>query len=232
MPRPFGETQLKNTTLEVLLLPYRSRTVTEQTITLAADAATGATSISATAEASTTIKAGTGLSFSGNDRRHVLVIEDATVATTATDITISPAIADISTASTATFITGLVPLFGIQEFNYATQPQEVDTTNLQSGSGMESVLVRSDRTYDVSGITIPGDEALFKIIKPVAEDDALFGREVYFVCTTPDGEVRRGAAKVKNFSESGNQNEVKRYSFQLQVQGSSFVRISPHIMSA
>jgi hypothetical protein len=156
------------------------------------------------------------------------VIEDAALSATPATVPISPLVTAIGATSVAPLISGLFPVFGIQEFNYQTQPQEVDTTNLQSGSGMESALVRSDRTYDVSGIAIPGDQALFNIVKKVAEDDAFFGREVYFVCTTPDGEVKRAAAKVKNYSESGNQNEVRKYSFQLQAQGSSFVRLSPY----
>lgn len=229
MPRPAGETQLKNTTLEVLLLPANSRTVTLINVTAQAPGVLGADTISLTAASAVSVKAGTGLSFlDGATRKHVLVTEDANLSTTPTSVQVSPLIASIAATSIAPMVSGLIPVFGIQEFNYQTSPQEVDTTNLQSGSGMESALVRSDRTYDVSGILIPGDQALFNIVKRIAEDDATFGREVYFVCTTPDGEVRRAAAKVKNYSESGNQNEVRKYSFQLQCQGSSFVRLSPY----
>ncbi|NEQ65116.1 MAG: hypothetical protein F6K21_06385 [Symploca sp. SIO2D2] len=228
MPRPTGETQLKNTTLELMLLPANSRVVSSVNLTIAAAGIIEDTTLSLTSAELVTIKAGTGLSFlDGTVRKHVLIIEDASVSGTV-QVQISPLTETLSAGAVAPLISGLEPLFGIQEFSYQTQPQEVDTTNLQSGIGMESALVRSDKTWDVSGIQIPGDRALGNIVKKVAEDDAFFGREVYFNCTTPDGEVRRAAAKIKNYSESGgNQNEVKKYSFQLQAQGASFVRLSP-----
>lgn len=229
MPRPAGEVQLKNTTLEVLLLPVGSRTVTEITVTNGAIANAGAETMSLSASANTDIKAGVSLSFlDGTTRKQALITDDYSLTSTPSTVNVAGLINNIGNAATAKFVAGLIPLFGIQEFSFSASPSEVDTTNTQSGYGMESALIRADKTIDISGIQIINDRALYAVIKQVAVAGAFFGREIYAVFTYADGQQFRGAAKIKNYSEPGNQNEVKKFSFQLQFQGDSFQYFAPH----
>lgn len=230
-----GEIAFRNSTVEMKLLPLGSRDITADTYTVTAGsaAAVGATTINLSVGTGTVeIKAGSSLSFlNASGRSQVLVTEDATLTSTPSSVSCSGLIKAVDNAATATFVDGLVPLFGIQDLSASDSPQEIDTTNLLSGIGMESALVRSDHTFDVSGIQIVNDECLYGIIKPLAKSEALFGREVYAVVTYPDGEKIVGAAKIKSYQEQGNQNEIKKYSFQLQVQGSSYAYFTPHIFA-
>lgn len=229
--RPAGEVQLKNATLEVMILPAGSRATTVRTVTGPdTEVEIGSETIELTIDTDDDIEAGTSLSFKasgGTTRSHVLITEDVSLTTTATEAKCEPLIAAVEADATADFISGLVPLFGLQNYSFQTSPQEVDTTNSQSGYGQESALVRSDKTIDIDGIQVPGDKALYDVIKAVAMEGGNFGREVYAVFTYPDGEILRGAAKIKQYSEPGNQNEVKKYAFQLQFQGASFERVAP-----
>lgn len=228
-----GEISFRNSTVEMKLLPLGSRDISADTYTVTASsgAAVGATSISLSVGTGTVdIKAGSSLSFlNAAGRSQVLVTQDATLTSTPSSVSCSGLIKAVDSAATATFIDGLVPLFGIQDLSASDAPQEVDTTSLLSGTGMESALVRSDHTFDISGIQIVNDECLYSIIKPLAKTDALFGREVYAVITYPDGERISGAAKIKAYSEAGNQNEIKKYQFTLQTQGASYSYLAPHL---
>ena len=223
---------LRNTTVEVRLLEKGCTDIPLYTFTVAANAALGDISLDVTSDTDTDIKAGTGLAFlDGNDRIHVLVTQDATVTTVGTTLEVSPLEFDINAAATASFYEGLLPLSGIQDFTFNTSTQEVDTTTVRSGTNMESELVRSDKTIDFSGVIVKGDAGLFLVVKRVAEDTAFFGRPVLMVFTLPDGERRAGAVLIKNYSEAGNQNEVRRYSFTAQFQGDSYLREDPEIIT-
>jgi len=230
MPRVSGETQLKNATLELLLLPKNSRTVTSVNVTNTIAALESAATLSLTSATPIPVLGGTSVSFlDGSQRKQALILDDINLTSSPLVVNISPLTDAISANVVAPLIGGLIPLFGIQGFNFGAQPQEVDTTNTQSGFGMESALVRSDKTLDISGIQIPGDRALYAIVKQVADSGAFFGREIYAVFTYPDGEIRRGAAKIKNYQEPGTQNEIKKYSFQVQFQGNGYERFASFI---
>ena len=126
-------------------------------------------------------------------------------------------------------MTGLIPLCGINQIDLANQETQVDTTNLQSGSGTEYALVRVARSYTINGIALAGDECLETIVKPVAAFNSEFlGREVYAVATFPDGERLAGTAKITAFNMPANQNEVKKYSFNLTFQGRAFNWTAPY----
>lgn len=229
MPRSVGETQLKNTTLEVMLLPRGSRTVTEAVITAGAAANAGDTTLSLSGDAAgRQIRSGTSLSFgpvtmsNGSRRKQALIIDDATLGTTPSNINCAPLIDNITNGDTAKFVLGLVPVFGVQEFSFAASDQTVDTTDTQSGAGTESAVIRSGLEFTINCIERISDYGLTGIIKQVGLNFGLKGREVYAVLTYPDGEIHRGAAKVMNYSQPGNQNEVKRGNFTLQFQGESY----------
>lgn len=227
MTRPVQDIVLQDYTLDILLLPANSRAVTRATITADAAAAVGETTISLTAAASTTIKAGTSISFAtasgATERQQVLFTTNAAIAATATNCAIAPLRKAIASSSTASFVVGTVPLFGIQTMDIQTQETQVDTTNFQSGSGTETAIVRNSRTLNISGITKAGDLAYTDIIQRVTLDSAFLNREVYAVATFPDGEKLEGAAKVMGLNMPANQNEVKKYSFNLTFLGDSFI---------
>lgn len=232
MVRASGETAFRNSTLELKLLPLGSRDISADVFTITATAtAVGATEISlSTTTGTVDIKAGTSLAFlNATGRAQVLLIEDATVTSTPTAFACSGLIKAVDSAATATFVSGLLPLFGIQDLSASDQPTSVDTTNLQSGIGMESAQVRADHTFEVSGIQIINDQCLNTIVKPLAKSEAIFGREVYAVVTYPDGERIAGAAKMTAYSESGNQNEVRRYQASLQIQGADYSYLPAYI---
>lgn len=227
MTRPVQDIILQDYTLDLLLLPANSRTVTKAVITFEAAAAVGATTVSLTAVSSTVIKAGTSISFasasSPTERQQVLFTANATITATAASFAVAPLKKAIADASVGDFVVGTVPLFGIQTMDKANQETQVDTTNFQSGSGVEAAIVRYARTLSISGIVKVGDLAYVDIIKKVSDNSAFTNREVYVIATLPDGEKFEGAAKVMGLSEPANQNEVKKYSFSLPFQGDSFI---------
>lgn len=232
MPLFSGEIQLKQAMLMVKLLPLNSRDVTadEETITSPSSAtAVGATSMTVTATG-VDIPAGTALSFSSSTGRAQAVLS-ADAASGATTLNFFPLIKAIPASATAVYVDGLVPLFGLQTFSNADTSTTVDTTNTLSGIGLESASIRSDRKLTIEGIQVPGDPALYGVIKPVSKSNALFGREIYAVMSMPDGEQIKGAAKITNYSEPGNQNEVKKFSFELQFQGISYVWQTSHVIA-
>lgn len=190
----------------------------------------------------TVIKEGTGLSFlapavqgeSIRTRIQVLAAEDKNIVhgSTATDLKVVGLDRTIAANSTAILIEGLLPLSGIQTLDLSNQETQVDTTSFQSGSGTEMAMIRVARAYSVSGIALAGDEALERVIKPVAGfQGEFFGREIYAVATFPDGERLAGAAKVTAFNFPANQNEVKKYSFTLTFMGKSFEWNPPYLIS-
>lgn len=225
-----GETPLKLVTLEVLLLPRGSRSVASNTVTItaASEIAFGAETASLTASTSTDVKAGASLSFNvasptGLTRRKQIVIrEDATI-TTATNVPIFAAVDTVPAGEVATYVQGLKIVAGLQEFSFQAQDTTVDTTDTLSGLGTEMAIVRSALNFNISVIERIQNEGLSKIIKEVGLAFASKGREVYARLMYPDGETHSGAAKVMNFSQPGNQNEVKKCSFELQFQGGSYV---------
>lgn len=237
-------TQLKNVSLDVLLLPQGVRNPATAIITAEGGsdgnpaepaAAVGATSLLLDVnEAASPIDlaAGTSLSFEvGTKRVQVLLADDVTLThDTQVNASCFPLVDEIpfnSNPYEAEYVVGLKALAGVNSFSMSAAPQEVDTTDTKSGFGMESELVRSDITFDISGIARKGDEGLYSVIVPVSLDGGLFGREIFAVLTYPDGSQHKGAAKVKNLSMPGDPNEVIRYDFQLQMQGSSYSYITP-----
>ena len=242
MTRPTKSIILQNYTLEMMMLPLNSRAISKVVISTAGASENAETlPLTATgvnpADTSFTIKAGTSLSFgASNQRRHqVLFVQDVVFVDGSPDtITTSPKIARLMRdlpASSAEFILpaiagsgGMTPLFGIQGFDLQSQETTVDTTNTQSGSGMESTMVRFDRTIAITGVTMQGDRALETIVKRIVFDTAYTNREIYAVATYPNGEKYEGAAKIMGYSSPGNQNEVAKYQFNLQFQGDTLLR--------
>lgn len=251
MTRPTKSIILQNYTLELMMLPLNSRVIVPVTISMsAASENAGEVTLASSAGVAFSLKAGTSLSFgtSGQRRHQVLLLEDVVftpnVATGESGVFVpsSPKVArlprDIPNGVTAEFITGsfpgstgLLPLFGIQGFDLQSQETTVDTTNTQSGSGMESTMVRFDRTIAVSGVTMQGDRALETIVKRIVFDTAFTNREVYAVATYPNGEKYQGAAKIMGYSSPGNQNEVAKYQFNLQFQGDTLIRTQAYSFS-
>ena len=235
MPLAYDTTSLEGFSAGILLLPQGSRTVVARTLTSTA-VGIGDTVVSCTASVSTDLKAGTALSFfkTGElSRTYVLVSEDVTVETTATDIPIFSSKYAIATGSTARIIDDLLPMYGIQEFPLAAQTTTVDTTNTLSGTGTEKKAIRSDRTIQFSGVEnhyalpVGGDPAL-QLLKETQRIGGLFGRELYFYAVYPDGEVIEAAILVTDYSQPGSYNEVKKYSFTAHLQGTSFSWVSPY----
>ena len=196
-----------------------------------------------------TIREGSGLSFipasGARARRHCIVSADKEIATSGTgSIEVQGLDKDIPANSTLVYpiigqsvndgitTTGLYPLAGITQIDLANQETQVDTTNFQSGSGTEMALIRVARSYTISGIALAGDEVLENIIKPVAGFKGfMFNREIYAVAMFPDGERLRGVAKITAFNMPANQNEVKKYSFNLTFQGRAFAWDAPYVFA-
>jgi len=215
-------------------------------------AAAAATSVTLTNNNSfpVTIPVGAALSFGGSkiatksdssatiNAGQTLTVSDLTVSGANLVSGDSASVPSVITASSSTsitsgnaarFLTGLIPLCGINQIDLANQETQVDTTNLQSGSGTEYALVRVARSYTINGIALAGDECLETIVKPVAAFNSEFlGREVYAVATFPDGERLAGTAKITAFNMPANQNEVKKYSFNLTFQGRAFNWTAPY----
>ncbi|MFM6394581.1 MAG: phage tail tube protein [Dolichospermum sp.] len=196
-------------------------------ITCEAAATVGATTVSLTAAISTNIDAGTSGSFaaesSHTERQQVLFTSYATITSTDTNFAVAPLKKAIADNSVGDFVVGTVPLFGIQTMDVQNQETQVDTTSFQSGSGTEMAIVRNARTLNISGIVKVGDMAYTNIIQKVSLDSAFINREIYAIATFPDGEKFEGAAKIMGLNMPANQNEVKKYTFNLTFLGDSFI---------
>ncbi|MFM6871150.1 MAG: phage tail tube protein [Dolichospermum sp.] len=227
MTRPVQDIILQDYTLDIKLLSPNSRAVVKNVITFEAAATVGATTVSLTAASSTTIEAGTSVSFaaasSPTERQQVLFTSDATITSTATNFAVAPLKKAIADNSVGDFVVGTLPLIGIQTMDVQNQETQVDTTNFQSGSGTEMAIVRNARTLNISGIVKVGDMAYTNIIQKVSLDSAFINREIYAIATFPDGEKFEGAAKIMGLNMPANQNEVKKYTFNLTFLGDSFI---------
>lgn len=234
MPIKGGETALRNTGLSLAPCPSRTSILTH-TITSSAAAPVGSTSISLTAEtASVKIYAGQTLSFvaaTPAGRQEALILDDVTLSSTASTVSISPLTQAIAANSTAPFVDGLIPLLGLQNFSIQTQSTNVDTTSTYSSTGTEMALVRSSKTVQISGIQIPGDVALGTLVKPYTLNPAYFGKELYALLVYPTGEMLAGVSKITNFQSQGTQNEVLRYSFELNFMGITFQQTDAFVYS-
>lgn len=226
---------MQNYTAGVLLLPQGSRTVTANTITISTAVAVGDPQIVVLSSSpNTTIYAGESLSFvsSAFGRQQVLIVQDTVIDNiTPTTVPISPSKFSIAVGATSRLVLGLLPLFGIQDFALQSNTTSVDITNVLSGTGTESKPIRNARTYQMSGKEFRGatngDQAL-NLIKSVDRNSGMFGSELYFFGTYPDGEIIEGASVIENFNQSGNYNNVKEYSFTITVQGSSLMWTAPY----
>lgn len=229
MPRPTESIILQNYTLDLLLLPDGVRTVAKKTISITTAANAHATTINVTGASGDDyeIKAGTSVSFASatgaTSRQQVLFTADVEIGATGVAASVSPLFKAIAANATASVLPGSIPLFGVQSFDLQSQETTVDVTNVQSGSGTESAMVRFNRTIAVNGVALIGDVALDNIIKRLTFNTTFANREVYAIATYPTGEKYEGAAKIMGYTSPGNQNEVARYQFNLQFQGDSFI---------
>lgn len=232
----FGTTS-RSVTRRIITVTSTNNPVGASTLTVRANTNTGGT-ITGT----TVIKAGTALSFSSDAptqipslvfakiRQQAIVLNDVSLTdSTASSITISPLSRPIQAGAIADFIVGLIPLSGIQTMDMANQETMVDTTHFGSGAGTETAIVRTAKSFSISGVALAGDEGLETIVKPVgAFTGYLFGREVFAVATMPDGERFEGFANITALNFPANQNEVKKYSFTLTYQGRTFAWYTPY----
>ncbi|MBW4460439.1 MAG: hypothetical protein KME47_09390 [Nodosilinea sp. WJT8-NPBG4] len=223
-----GAIQLKNVFLNLKLLPPGSRTVTPVTLTVETAALAGATTLELDASAGTIeLLPGQALTFSDltvNKRRvQVIVTEEASIVSgTPVEVAVAPIIFPLAANLTASFIPGMLPLFGITDHSFAQSDTDVDSTSAESGSGTEVEKIRAARTISVSGIERPRDRALTEIVYRAGQTTQFFGSEVFFLLSYPDGSEDRGVAKIGNLNRPGNMNEIKKYSFELSVQGDTY----------
>ena len=231
---------LQDYSLDLQILPLDAfgsplRSVTKITITNTTAAAVGATTMSLSAASAVTIRGGSALSFvnpSGSGtygRQQVLFINDVNLTTTASTVTVSPLTRSIAASNTASFVTGMYPLLGITQLDLNNQETQVDTTNFGSDTGTEMQLIRVQRQLTVNGISMAGDQALETIVKPCGGlSSAFVGREIYAVATKPNGEIFEGAAEIMALNFPASQNEVDKYSFNLNFQGNTFRWTPPY----
>lgn len=233
-----GGISLIGTTMQGFILPRGSRTAPSVTITASAATAEGATSISATAAtAGTIVRAGQALVFtpptpSGvTPRCFAVVSATTTLATTASPLPIFPLRTAIAANSTAFAVTGLIPIFGLQEFGLQGQSTTVDITGTDSGSATEILRIRDSREFSINLIERNADVGLGTVIKPLLFNPAFADREMWMELIMPQGEIHRGAAMLQNPNKPGNQNEVGRLSFTATFQGSSYQYLDGFIYS-
>ena len=232
MARAVGSIILQNASLDLVLLPIGSRTPPTITLTASAAAANDTTiDIAGETGDTQTLNAGASFSFedTANNRRVQVVLDQDVTLTEDTPVAaaIFPLKADVPVGATATFIDGVLPMEGLQSFDLSTSDTSVDTTDTKSGSGTEVALIRASKTVNCSFIIRPNNRAFFELVQNVAlKGGGFYGREVYATLTLPDGERKEGAALIQNYQEPGNQNEVRRASFDLVFQGDSFTVLS------
>lgn len=227
-----GSIQLKNVTAMVYLLPKDKCDVADITRTITVDAAIaeGSETIQLSAGQAFDLPAGTGIAVQEADGKYkqVLVKDAATLGSGSTQVTIYASLDAIAAGSTGVFYEGMKTLNGIQEFGYQTSPTEVDTTTTLSGTGTQNDYVRQERSINLEGVASPEDEGYWKILVPVADKDAYFGRQLYLLMSYPNGLTREGVVKVTDFSEPGGKDEVFKYSMTVKFQGQSYKRNDPY----
>jgi hypothetical protein len=224
-----GGLSLIGTTMQGYILPRGTRTPTTVLITSSAAVAEGATTMQATAAtASTIVRAGQVLVFSPTApsgvvaRSFVIVSATTTLGTTASPLPIFPLRTAIAANSTAAATTGMIPIFGLQEFGLQGQSTTVDITGTDSGSSTEVLKIRDTREFSINLIERNADVGLGTVVKPLLFNPAFADREMWMELVMPSGESHRGATMLTNPSKPGNQNEVARLSFTATIQGASY----------
>lgn len=176
------------------------------------------------------LKAGTCLSFGDPDfgyipghRKQVILVNDTVVDDIPIEVEVYPLTHNIIEKDVAEVVEGVMPLNGVQVIDLLSQEVQVEATNFTTKRGVTNTFIRQIKTCSVNGIALTGDKALETIIKPVGMfSDLLYGRDIYAAVTMPDGERFAGIAKISGLSLPANQNEVKRFSFNLLFQGDYF----------
>lgn len=233
-------TQLKNVSLQMKHLEGAEintrRPASVATIGINTAAARGAKVINVTSDVAVDLYPGSMLTFldtTGGRRLAALVkAEISLAATTAADVTVAPLFDAIpATVADALYYVGLEPLRGVTTFGFQNADQTVDATSVDSGDGQESDVVRAGRNISIEGIAKAGDRGFYNVVQPIGLSPGLLGCEVYAELILPDGDTFVGAAKIMNFSQPGNQNEIKRYSFELQMQGDSYDHYAPYLFT-
>ncbi|AXK90442.1 hypothetical protein CrV_gp030 [Cylindrospermopsis raciborskii virus RM-2018a] len=176
------------------------------------------------------LKAGTCLSFGDPNfgyvpgyRKQAILVNDTTIDNIQTQVEVYPLLHIINEGDLAEVVEGVIPLNGVQAIDLSSQEVQVETTDFRTRRGVKNTFIRQTKSCTVSGIALTGDKALETIIKPVGIfSNLLYGRDIYAAVTMPDGERFAGIAKISNLALPANQNEVKRFSFNLLYQGDYF----------
>jgi hypothetical protein len=221
MPLPTKVVANQGTLVEVQLLPDGQRSLPNYTITNTAPAPINSTTITVT-PTTVFLQAETHLNFGSVDNPNIVVlVNDAPVGTS--QLTVQPLTAALPAGDDAVTL-GLLQLLGVTDASVNSASTTVDTSNFQSGYGMESLVTALDRTVSISLNQIEGDRALDTIIKRLAFDDAFATREVYARVTRPNRESFEGAAQVRNVNQPTAMRDIAKLTFELQFQGSKTFR--------
>lgn len=233
-------TQLKNVSFQAKHLVgaeiQTRRPAAVATIGINTAAAQNARVINVTSDVAVDLDRGAMLTFldsTASRRLAAFVTEDVSLAaTTATDVKVAPLFDAIpATVGDALYYTGMRALLGMTTYDVQTSPQTVDVTSAEDGDGMSMDIVRSSREISCSIVAKANNAGYYDVIQPIAVSPGQLGCEIYCELVFPDGETYLGAAKITNFSQPGNPNEVKRASFTVSFQGDSFDHYPPYIFA-
>jgi len=204
---------------------------TSVTLTVTAAAAAAATSIQLqSSQAGTILKPGTAFSVLSGTRRVPVYINsttDVTVGTTAAAVTVQPLKFAIASTSTAPWWIGLIPILGIDSFDFSPDNDTAEVTGTDTGSGKAYAKFRAGQTANITLHERPGDEGAAIVKYAVDRSEETIANR-FIMSVRGDGELISGVALFSNGSRPGNKSTNAQLSFNMQFQGSTFSRLDAY----
>lgn len=194
---------------------YTDRNVQTYTITLGANVALNAETITVSA-LPIALDAGTPLTFGATT-----LFVGQYKAAGSTTIPILPAAGTASSGATATTIAWRY-VVGCINATFSPQIKNVETTNYLSGEGMEQVTTGNAKTISLEFNDVVGDQG-GSLLKKVIYDRTAIGREYYFQGVFKSGEKHEGVLLLTSATPTQAVQDKRSFQCEAQVQGSSYI---------
>jgi hypothetical protein len=217
VPSPIANAEVLNAGSVLLVAPLASTAAVEPaivTVTMEAQAASGATSISVVHDKAIAVvlRAGEVLHF-GSNRAIVAVETSVPTGATPTSVPVEALAAQIADAATAT-TWNLKRILAPSDIPNVSSDTMVDRKDLTYGLQGSQVKVGTAFAPQIAAIVHPEDDAFFELIYPASS-----GAQSIFAHIAYNGGLHAfGSAKVSNLSIPGAINEIQRATFTLDFQ--------------
>ncbi len=172
------------------------------------------------------LDAGTVLTFGATK---VTVAKGIQITTTPQSVETLPITGTIASAATAK-TSGALFCIGASKADVAPEIKTSDATNYLSGIGAEMVVTGNSKKLSIELQLIYSDRG-GELLRKMAYDDTYVGREFYFEVLYPSGESHRGIALVTSASPENTAQELRKFTMEATVQGTSYFYQAPTVVA-